>query len=99
MAVDGDEAVHWIGSYLTSRYTVPPVLREGDIPMADSQLQELAGVLRKHEAQILQEWLRLQEQNLSMRNNLLKSGELEQQCREFLTALGRALQSARDTDV
>ncbi len=67
--------------------------------MADSQLQELAAVLRKHEAAILQEWLRLQQQNLSMRNNLLKSGELEQQCREFLTALTSALQSARDTDV
>src|SRR5688500_13138563 len=67
--------------------------------MADSQLQELAGILRKNEAAILQEWLQLQEQNLSMRNNLLKAGELEQQCREFLTVLGRAFASARDADV
>ena len=52
--------------------------------MADSQLEEVAAVLRKHEAAILQEWLRLQEQNLSMRNNLLKAGELEQQCREYM---------------
>jgi rsbT co-antagonist protein RsbR len=66
--------------------------------MADSRLQAVAAALRKHESEILGEWLRLQEHNLSLRNNLLKSGELEQQCREFLTLLSRTLETAGDAD-
>jgi rsbT co-antagonist protein RsbR len=43
-----------------------------------------ADLLRRHEDEILGEWIRLQQQDLSLRNNLLKAGELEQQCRDFL---------------
>ena len=66
--------------------------------MADSRLQVVSEVLRKHEEQILGEWVRLQETNLSLRNNLLRTGELEQQCREFLTVLTRTLATAGDGD-
>ena len=59
--------------------------------MADAQ--NLADLLRRHEGEILAEWLKLQQQNLSLRNNLLKAGELEQQSREFLGALIAALES------
>ena len=49
--------------------------------------------LRRHEDEILTEWLRLQQHDLSLRNNLLKAGELEQQCRDFLGVLFAALES------
>lgn len=67
--------------------------------MADSRLQELASVLRRQETGILERWSRLIEQNLALRNNLLKPGELEQQCREFLGALIRVADSTADTNV
>jgi rsbT co-antagonist protein RsbR len=56
-----------------------------------AQVPRIAEILRRHEDRILGEWLRLQQQDLSLRNNLLKPGELEQQCREFLRALIDAL--------
>ena len=62
------------------------------------RLRELGAVLQKHEADILREWFRAQEQNLSMRNNLLKPGELEQQCREFLSVFSRTLLAAPSGD-
>jgi len=55
---------------------------------------KIAALLRRHEDEIVRDWVRLQQQDLSMRNNLLKAGELEQQCREFLAAFVAALQSA-----
>jgi rsbT co-antagonist protein RsbR len=59
-----------------------------------------ADLLRRHEDEILREWMRLQQQDLSLRNNLLKAGELEQQCRDFLGVLTAALESgAADGDV
>ncbi|HVG23606.1 MAG TPA: STAS domain-containing protein [Thermoanaerobaculia bacterium] len=59
----------------------------------------MTGVLRRHEGEVLAAWVRLQQQNLSMRNNLLKAGELEEQCRSFLTALLTAIDSgSRDVD-
>jgi rsbT co-antagonist protein RsbR len=54
----------------------------------ESRISEL---LRQHEQEVLTSWVRLQEQNLSMHNNLLKAGELEEQCRTFLRALIAAL--------
>ena len=66
--------------------------------MADSRLKSVLDVLRKHEGEILAEWLRLQEANLSLRNNLFKAGELEQQCREFLTLLAKTMETAGDAD-
>src|SRR5688572_3364941 len=60
----------------------------------------IADLLRRHEGEILAEWTRLQAQDLSLRNNLLKAGELEQQCRDCLRALIEALASgAQDSDV
>jgi rsbT co-antagonist protein RsbR len=67
--------------------------------MADSRLEEVAAVLRKRQDEVLREWLRLQQENLSMRNNLLKPGELEQQCREFLGRLTAAMETASNADV
>jgi rsbT co-antagonist protein RsbR len=49
----------------------------------DSRTSEL---LRRHEGEVLAAWVQLQQQNLSLRNNLLKPGELEEQCRVFLAA-------------
>ncbi|MBV8517393.1 MAG: STAS domain-containing protein [Acidobacteria bacterium] len=66
--------------------------------MAESRNDALLQVLRDNEQEILRGWLQLQERDLSLRNNLLRSGELEQQSRDFLAALRGAL-SAGDTDI
>ena len=55
--------------------------------------------LRKDEQQILEAWLQLQQKDLSLRNNLLKAGELEQQSRTFLRAFLDALEAGGTTDV
>ncbi|HEX6095256.1 MAG TPA: STAS domain-containing protein [Thermoanaerobaculia bacterium] len=57
----------------------------------------IADLLRHHEGEILGEWIRLQQQDLSIRNNLLKAGEVEQQCRDFLGALIAGLESGGAT--
>ncbi|HYH08967.1 MAG TPA: STAS domain-containing protein [Thermoanaerobaculia bacterium] len=59
--------------------------------MADSQSTRLASLMRNRADEVLSEWVRLQQHDLSLRNNLLREGELEQQCREFLNALLIAL--------
>ena len=64
--------------------------------MADETSSVLLAILRERGNEVLAEWLRSQQQDLATRNNLLKSGELEQQCREFLTVLGTALQRGGD---
>jgi rsbT co-antagonist protein RsbR len=61
--------------------------------MTDSQTAVLSELLRKREQEILTAWMILQQQDLSMRNSLLRGGELEQQSREFLRALAAALVS------
>jgi rsbT co-antagonist protein RsbR len=58
----------------------------------------LAEVLNRHGDEIRREWIRRQQADLSLRNNLLKAGELEQQSGEFLRAFSAALASG-DTDV
>jgi rsbT co-antagonist protein RsbR len=58
--------------------------------MADARM--IADVLRRNENEILTEWVRLQQQNLSLRNNLLKPGELEQQCRELFAVMLTAME-------
>ena len=63
--------------------------------MADERWQKLADVLRNHKDEIVDQWVRLQQQDLSLRNNLLKPGELDQQCRDFLRAFTQAVQGAR----
>jgi rsbT co-antagonist protein RsbR len=59
--------------------------------MTESQTAFLSKLLFDREDDILAAWMKLQQQDLSMRNNLLRGGELEQQCREFLRALSAAL--------
>ena len=59
--------------------------------MAESKTTAFVDLLRSNEQQILSAWVQLQQNDLSLRNNLLKVGELEQQCREFLNAFGEAL--------
>ena len=61
-----------------------------------AETSKLAGILRRRQDQILAEWLRLQHRDLSLRNNMLKPGELEQQCRDFLVALIQSLENAND---
>ena len=56
----------------------------------------IADLLRRREDEIIREWMRRQQQDLSLRNNLLKAGELEQQCRDFLGALLAALEKDGD---
>ena len=55
--------------------------------------ENTADLLRRHEEEIVRAWVQQQQQDLSMRNNLLKHGELEHQAREFLTGLIAALQT------
>ena len=59
----------------------------------------VAGVLRKHGKAVLTEWIARQQKDLSLRNNLLKPGELEQQATDFLTALTAALETGDGQDV
>ncbi|HVE70197.1 MAG TPA: STAS domain-containing protein [Thermoanaerobaculia bacterium] len=58
--------------------------------MPHSRIVEL---LRRHESEVLAEWIRRQEQNLALRNHLQKSGELEAHCRAFLRALLTSLEA------
>jgi rsbT co-antagonist protein RsbR len=62
------------------------------------QSRALPELLRRNEDQIVREWVQLQQQDLTLRNNLLKPGELEHHCRDVLTALVPALASGT-TDV
>ena len=66
--------------------------------MAEFDSTIIKQVLQKNESEILAEWVNLQERDLSVRNNLLKKGELEQQSREFLTVLLSAMQSGARGD-
>ena len=65
--------------------------------MADAS--NIAELLRRHEDEIVREWVRLQQQDLSLRNNLLKAGELEQQCRSFFSHFVDALRSGGAGDL
>ncbi|MEO8380637.1 MAG: STAS domain-containing protein [Acidobacteriota bacterium] len=61
-------------------------------------VKKIAEILRRNQDEILAEWVRNQQQDLSLRNNLLKSGELDQQCRDFLTAFLVAMESGTAFD-
>ena len=65
--------------------------------MADSK--QFVTTLGERSADIRSQWLASQQQNLSLRNNLLKPGELEEQSRSFLEALVRTMNEAPDADV
>ena len=66
--------------------------------MADTKTTALAELLRDNEQQILAAWMQQQQSDLSFRNNLLKPGELEQQCRDFLDVFTAALRSGSAND-
>jgi rsbT co-antagonist protein RsbR len=67
--------------------------------MAEPRSSTLAELLSRHRQEVLSSWSRQQQQDLSIRNNLLKPGELEQQTREFLDALVKALGADSGGDV
>ena len=67
--------------------------------MAGRSTNTLAEVLQKRRADILKHWVDLQRRDLSLRNNLLQAGELEQQSTDLIDALSTALASAPDDDV
>jgi rsbT co-antagonist protein RsbR len=60
--------------------------------------QKIAEILRRNESQILSSWIQVQQGDLAIRSNLLKAGELEQQCRDFLSAIITALESGAPMD-
>jgi rsbT co-antagonist protein RsbR len=61
--------------------------------MTESQTAFLSNLLQQKESEILSQWMKLQQHDLSLRNNLLREGELEQQGREFLKVLVPALKT------
>ena len=67
--------------------------------MAESNSSVAANVLRNNSAEILRQWTALQQQNLSLRNNLLRAGELEQQSSDVLDSFQRALDSGDGGDI
>jgi rsbT co-antagonist protein RsbR len=67
--------------------------------MADKGWDVIANALRANAQEVVDAWVALQQQDLALRNNLLKVGELEQQCREFLDLLIAALQRGGGTNV
>lgn len=67
--------------------------------MPDQGWGVLAGLLRANAQQIVSDWVRLQQRDLALRDNLLKAGELEQQCRDFIELLSRALDSGGGANV
>ncbi len=67
--------------------------------MSDSILNRVASLVHENSAAVLDEWVQLQEQNLSARNALLRPGELRNQSEEFLRALLDAMRSDPNADV
>jgi rsbT co-antagonist protein RsbR len=66
--------------------------------MADSMSQVLARALQSESGAILQAWTSQQEHDLSLRNNLLKPGELQLQSQQLLQALSEALTNGPGDD-
>jgi rsbT co-antagonist protein RsbR len=64
--------------------------------MADDKSAVLPAIVRDRGNEIREAWVRSQQHDLSTRNNLLKSGELDQQSRDFLGVLGPALERGGD---
>jgi rsbT co-antagonist protein RsbR len=67
--------------------------------MADTRWAQLGTLLREHFDEVLASWLKRQQEDLSLRNNLLRGGELETQSRDFLQALRTATESGGDADI
>jgi rsbT co-antagonist protein RsbR len=56
-------------------------------------------ILRKHEGEILADWVRHQQASGAVRSNALKDGELREQSRAFLSALREALDTSGVADI
>ena len=63
-----------------------------------SRNEGLGLLLQRDGEGILTDWVAQQKENLSQRTNLMKSGEIERQSREFLTALSNALANNAEGD-
>ena len=60
---------------------------------------DLPRLIEKHEAKLLLEWLQLQENAGALQSGRIGRGELEQQSRKLLDALGRAVAGGNTTDI
>jgi len=56
-------------------------------------------ILRKHEAEVLRHWMRLQQEAVTRRRDLISDQELQGQSQEFLGLLAAAVQTAGLADV
>jgi rsbT co-antagonist protein RsbR len=61
--------------------------------MSPAPGQVLRSVLRQYEREILGEWIQNQLGATTVRGELMREGELREQCREFLTLLNAAVQA------
>jgi rsbT co-antagonist protein RsbR len=59
----------------------------------------LSDILRRHEAEVLSDWLRRQQESIARRRDLISDQELQAQSGEFLSLLSTALQQGGSGDV
>jgi len=59
-------------------------------------MAHFAELIRGHEAEILQEWIKEQLQSTTVRRDLINDAELERQSRDFLRVLGAAATESND---
>ncbi|NPV65826.1 MAG: STAS domain-containing protein [Anaerolineae bacterium] len=67
--------------------------------MSAAKGTRLAGILRNHEADLLEDWLKEQRAAGILRPELLSDAELRAQSREFLDAIQQAVQGGNITDI
>jgi rsbT co-antagonist protein RsbR len=60
---------------------------------------QLANILKKHEPEILNEWLKEQSSAATSQKGVTKEGELREQCTDFIEALRKAVQSGNLTNL
>ena len=54
---------------------------------------QIPEIIRKYESEILSEWIRLQQQTVGRRSDLISDGDLQEQSRAFLTEVRQAVQT------
>ena len=67
--------------------------------MTPERSTRIPEILRKHEAEILADWMRLQQEGAARRRDLISDQELQTQSREFLSLLQAAAQTGSFADV
>ena len=72
---------------------VPPAAATGEKAMSPAPGQVLRSVLQQYEREILGEWIQNQLAATTVRGELMREGELREQCREFLALLNAAVQA------